>query len=197
MNFTLPTIIMLITAVVSTRVSATETIADDAIKCAGLFYVLTSIPDNAAAQRPAIVFGGVYQVHQGENISRSLTNGDVFSARDSAATELGVVYDDSPNDVIDRYLRCNGWLSDLGEYFNEAGLFATDQPLGEKETNKIILGIPESSAPQAIPAADRALVAQAMTTAFDSWTASGRMTRQKLKEQFMNEVEKSTGPDNR
>jgi hypothetical protein len=147
--------------------SADTSIAEAAIRCSGLFYVLTSIPDNAAAMNLAIVMANIYRTHEIEATGKSLTNGDLLDARDNAVKELEREYREAPDGVTNLYLRCNKWRVLAMTHFQEQGLSSPGQSMTGNLAEQAILSVPKAPATPDVPASNRQEIRQSIAKAFE------------------------------
>lgn len=173
-------------------------VADASIRCSGLYYVLTSLPNNPTAKDLGVVMGNVFKIHQSDATGRKLSNRDMLRARDNAAVELGSLYAKAPAEVVELYLQCNRWSRQVASYLDDSGVFTASNTVNEGEINQIVLAAPRFPEPVTVPGDNRQEGEQAIAQAFELWTDNKRVARQSALDMLRNELEtqKEAGDEN-
>lgn len=182
--------VALLTAFLSSPSIATEesTVADEAIRCSGLFYLLTAIPGNQAATQVAMMMGEVYRAHASELTGKGISNGDFLTARDETAEALRSEYNDNPDRVTDLALRCNSWRASIATTFQNAVRESTDGSLSESDTDKFMLSLKAPNETPSVPPEDRLPIDEVIRQAMDSQPSE---SRQELLEKLRKMAEES------
>ncbi len=165
-----------------------STVADEALRCSGLFYLLTAIPGNQAATQMAMMMGEVYRAHASELTGKGISSGDVLTARDETAEALRSEYNDNPDSVTDLALRCNSWRASIAATFQDAVRESTDGSLSESDTEKLMLSLTAPIETPSVPAGDRLSIDEAIRQAMDSQPSE---SRQELLEKLRKMAEES------
>ena len=168
--------VALLTAFLSSPSIATEesTVADEAIRCSGLFYLLTAIPGNQAATQLAMMMGEVYRAHASELTGKGISNGDLLAARGETAEALRSEYNDNPDRVTDLALRCNSWRASIATTFQNAVRESTDGSLSESDTEKLMLSLRAPNETPSVPPEDRLSIGEVIRQAMDSQPSESR-----------------------
>jgi hypothetical protein len=182
--------VTLLTTLLSSPSIATEesTVADEAIRCSGLFYLLTAIPGNQAATQMAMMMGEVYRAHASELTGKGISNGDLLTARDEAADALRSEYNDHPDRVTDLALRCNSWRASIAATFQDAIRESPDGSLSESDTENLMLSLKAPNETLSVPPEDRLSIDEVIQQAMDSQPSE---SRQELLEKLRKMAEES------
>lgn len=151
-----------------------KSVADEAIRCSGLFYLLTAIPENQAATQVAIMMGELYRAHASELMGKEVSNGDVLSARDETAEALRAEYDANPDGVTDLALRCNSWRASIAATFQDAVRESKDGTLSESDTEKFMLSVTAPIETPSVPGGDRLSIDEVIRRAMESQPTESR-----------------------
>jgi hypothetical protein len=150
-----------------------KSVADEAIRCSGLFYLLTAIPENQAASQVAIMMGELYRAHASELMGKEVSNGDVLTARDETAEALRAEYDANPDGVTDLALRCNSWRASIAATFQDAVRESKDGTL-ESDTEKFMLSVTAPLDTPSVPEGDRLSIDEVIRQAMESQPPESR-----------------------
>ncbi|MBO90496.1 MAG: hypothetical protein CMM27_01150, partial [Rhodospirillaceae bacterium] len=106
--------------------------ANDAIKCAALYLIMTSTtkPSKVMGQQSKAakalgsiqtIFQGVFSVTEQERLNRTITNGMVREAKSKMVTALGEQFYKDAWDVLELEMRCNAWRIIIGNQLKALG----------------------------------------------------------------------------
>ena len=149
-------------------------IADEAIRCSGLFYLLTAIPGNQAATQVAMMMGEVYRAHASKLTGKGINNGDLLAARDETAEALRSEYKENPGSITDLVLRCNSWRASIATAFQDTVKESTNGSLSESDTERFMLSLSGPMETPSVPAGDRLSIEEAIRQAMDSQPSESR-----------------------
>jgi len=162
--------------------SNTNTKAENAIECAALYFIASSLTENndkAAKNLGQLqeVFQAVYGATKLERTGQTITNGMISKAKSSYMVRLGKQYDRNPDQVYTREIRCDAWraiiavaLSKLNSRSSQADVARTIRNLPEMPS------APSRSDPRW--SNSKALV----DASFKKWTENGRITPQSARD---------------
>ena len=164
------------------------TVAAEAIRCSGLFYLMTAIPGNQQATQMAMMMGEVYRAHASELTGEGISNSDLLTARDEAAEALRSEYNDHPDKITDVALRCNSWRASIAATFQDAVRESRDGSLSESDTENLMLSLKAPNETPSVPPGDRLSIDEVIRQAMDSQPSE---SRQELLEKLRNMAEES------
>ncbi|MBT6049082.1 hypothetical protein HN682_00425 [Candidatus Peregrinibacteria bacterium] len=168
-----------------------ESRANNALTCTGLFYILTANPEpeevNLLVTKAAIMMSQTYAHLKEENSnSKSLNNGDISSAKDNRALELGELYDKNPDDLVKIYAQC----VEIGQ--NIAIHIENNTPesgsLDWMERRDMYLTTPSANKIEEMDRSTFNVYKNQIDSAMTSWSASDRMTKKDLKKALLDSL---------
>ncbi len=161
-------------------IAADQDVRKDAIGCAALYYIMTSLPNQDPRYGQAMTSLGqmmtaIYSVHENKVTGKRVLNGDVIRLRDTKAEYFGELYDESPNTVVDEYMFCNKWREAIAKYVSKQGqgMLTTEN---KNEMEKFMLNIPKPQDRKNLNLQKNDNVKKAIDLSFKSWTENGRPT---------------------
>ena len=153
--------------------------AMDAIKCAAIYMIATSITANNKVAAKAFAdlqktFVGVYSAIKGQG--RRLTNGEISKAKSKAMRSLGRGYDRNPRSLHKLEMRCNAWRALISKAFS--GMSRNTGKRAIMRAFRNISPMPEVSPRDPRWPHSKKLVDMSIAV----WTKAGRMTPQAFKD---------------
>lgn len=167
---------------VSYKAVAQNTVAESAILCSGLYYVMSSLPENGGISVLVQSMYELYGLHESDRRGSILTRGEVDAAKNAAAKRMGELYDRNPSAVVDEFFRCRNWQLDIAAYYASNGITeASGKSLTEDEVTQVMLGIPTTLSDWGSDGPDRQRIEPLVLDSFSAWDEGGRMTTDEFK----------------
>lgn len=169
-----------------------ESRANNALTCAGLFYILTANPEpkelNLLSTNAAIMMSSVYAHLEGENSEKSLTNGDISNAKDNRALELGRFYEKNPDGLVKIYAQCVEISKDIAIHIEnntpESG------SLDWMERRDMYLATPSANKIEEIDDSTFNVYKNQIDSAMTSWSALDKITYTDFKKALLDSLKK-------
>jgi hypothetical protein len=176
----------------SARTADRQAIAGDAIRCAGLFQILTSVsasePDFGKVMT---VFAGamtdIYAVYTKERTGTTVTNGEASRARSEAMRNLALQYDRNPQEAEAIFLQCFAWREDIARHF------LAHQDKLKSDAKRVYLSMPRMPVSPPADIAFRQEIAQVVKIGFEEWASLGRITPDVAHESLRRALENASG----
>ena len=156
---------------------------NDALTCGGVFYILTTIAEpkelNEIFARSSKLMSLIYGQLNYIRTNDSLTNGEMSKTKAKTSLRLGELYDENSQKVVNEYIQCNAWRSDIAEQLQEAK--------STEEIKKIIKNptVPRKLSIINISKEKRGSHRYQLDFAMKAWSDSGRFTSIDLKKQLI------------
>lgn len=153
--------------------------ANDAMSCAAIYMIATSITANNKAAAKAFsnlqkTFIGVYSSIKGQR--RQLTNGNISRAKSLQMVALGKMYDRKPRSLYRLEMRCNAWRVVISKSF--AGFSRNSGKAEIRRAFQNLAPMPVISSRDPRWPRSKKLVDMSIAV----WTKTGRMTPQSFRE---------------
>jgi len=164
--------------------------AQDALQCSALYLIASSL--TAGNKQPAeqmmfsqFLFDRAFASIEGENKNQEITNGMISKRKSVFATQLGLKYDQDPDEVYTLEMRCNAWRKQIGIYLN-ANMNAAQQNVNAVQA--IFRKAPniQQSTPNNDPRWPQSKLF--VDKSFTAWTKLGRITPMSAKQQIQKKL---------